>query len=349
MSETLGINLQKLFNSEVLVLKQKLFSGIQPSGDVHLGNYLGAIKNWISLMDTYDCLFCIVDYHAITIDYNPADMQKRILEAVASNIGAGLDPEKCIIFVQSHVPEHTELAWILNTVITMGHLERMTQFKDKAEQHKSNVNIGLFNYPVLQAADILLYKGKFVPVGEDQIQHIELAREIARKFNNKYGDVFPEPKELLSEVPRIMGLDGKNKMSKSLGNYISLVESPESIWKKLSTAVTDENRKRRNDPGNPDICNVFSLHKGFSSNEQLEQIASGCKTADIGCVDCKKILNENLVSKLTPIREKSQKLLNDKKYLYDVLETCAKKCREMAKETMCSVREKMGLAKAICD
>ncbi len=326
-------------------MKEKLFSGIQPSGDVHLGNYLGAIKNWIHLTDKYDCMFCIVDYHAITIDYDPAQMQQRILDATAANIGAGLDPEKCIIFVQSDVPQHTELAWILNTVISMGHLERMTQFKDKAEQHKSNVNIGLFDYPVLQAADILLYKGKVVPVGEDQIQHIELSREIARKFNNKYGDVFPEPKELLSEVPRIMGLDNKAKMSKSLGNYISLVESPESLWKKLSTAVTDENRKRRTDPGNPEICNIYSFHKGFSSAEQLNEVSSGCKSADIGCVDCKKMLNENMLSVLTPIREKSLELIEDKDYLYSVLDAGGEKCREVAKVTMEVVREKMGLSR----
>lgn len=326
-------------------MKQKLFSGIQPSGDVHLGNYLGAIKNWISLIDKYDCMFCIVDYHAITVDYDPGEMQQRILNATASNIGAGLDPEKCIVFAQSYVPVHTELAWILNTVISMGHLERMTQFKDKAEQHKSNVNIGLFSYPVLQAADILLYKGEFVPVGEDQVQHIELAREIARKFNNKFGVVFPEPKELLSEVPRIMGVDGKTKMSKSMGNYISLVDTPESIWKKLSTAVTDENRKRRDDPGNPDICNIFTMHKGFSPNEQIKQINAGCKVASIGCVDCKKILNENMVAALSPIREKSLKLMGDKDFLYDVLESGAKKCRIVAKETMEIVREKIGLVK----
>lgn len=328
-------------------MKQRLFSGIQPSGDVHLGNYLGAIKNWISLIDKYDCMFCIVDYHAITVDYNPSEMQQKIVNAAASNIAAGLDPEKCVIFVQSHVQEHTELAWILNTVISMGHLERMTQFKDKSEQHKSNVNVGLFTYPVLQAADILLYNGEFVPVGEDQVQHIELAREIARKFNNKFGDTFSEPKELLSEVPRIMGVDGKTKMSKSMNNYISLVESPESVWKKLSTALTDENRKRRNDPGNPEICNIFTMHKGFSTQEQIDQVRTGCQTAKIGCVDCKKMLNETMLKSLNPIREKSKELIANKDYLYDVLESGAKKCKIIAQETMQKVREKMGLVKVV--
>ncbi len=324
-------------------MKKKLFSGIQPSGDVHLGNYLGAIKKWVNLVNDYDCIFCIVDYHAITVDYDASTMQQRILNATASNLAAGLDPEKCVIFAQSHVREHTELAWILNTVISMGHLDRMTQYKEKSEQHKSNVNVGLFTYPVLQAADILLYKGEVVPVGEDQVQHIELAREIARKFNNKFGEIFPEPMEQLSESARIMGLDGKNKMSKSMNNYISLVEPPESIWKKLSTAVTDENRKRRNDPGDPAICNIYTLHKGFSSDSQIEEVRAGCKSAGIGCVDCKKILNENITTELAPIREKNNELIAKPDYIYDVLQTGAKKCSEIAAQTMEEVREAIGV------
>ncbi|OQZ01496.1 MAG: tryptophan--tRNA ligase [Candidatus Brocadia sp. UTAMX1] len=324
-------------------MKKRLFSGIQPSGDVHIGNYLGAIKNWIRMMDQYDCIFCIVDYHAITIEYSPQDMQKRILNAAAVNIAAGLDPERCIIFVQSYVPEHTELAWILNTVTPMGHLERMTQFKDKSKQHRENINAGLFTYPVLQAADILLYKGEAVPVGEDQVQHIELAREIARKFNMRYGETFPDPVEILSDAPRIMGLDGKTKMSKSLGNYISLVETPESIWKKLSTAVTDENRKRRTDTGNPDICNLFTLHKYFSQKEQTDRINTVCRSAEIGCVECKKILSENIIKALTPIRLRYEQLINDPGYVTDLLHTGAKKCKDMAEETMSDVKKKMGL------
>lgn len=324
-------------------MKKRLFSGIQPSGDVHIGNYLGAIKNWIRMIDQYDCIFCIVDYHAITIEYSPQDMQKRILNAAAVNIAAGLDPERCIIFVQSYVPEHTELAWILNTVTPMGHLERMTQFKDKSKQHRENINAGLFTYPVLQAADILLYKGEAVPVGEDQVQHIELAREIARKFNMRYGETFPDPVEILSDAPRIMGLDGKTKMSKSLGNYISLVETPESIWKKLSTAVTDENRKRRTDTGNPDICNLFTLHKYFSQKEQTDRINTVCRSAEIGCVECKKILSENIIKALTPIRLRYEQLINDPGYVTDLLHTGAKKCKDMAEETMSDVKKKMGL------
>ncbi|HHT9124653.1 MAG TPA: tryptophan--tRNA ligase [Candidatus Brocadiia bacterium] len=324
-------------------MKKRLFSGIQPSGDVHIGNYLGAIKNWVNLIDNYDCIFCIVDYHAITVDYDPVDMQKRITNAVAVNVAAGLNPERCIIFVQSHVPEHTELAWILNTITPMGHLERMTQFKEKAQQHAANINAGLFNYPVLQSADILLYKAEVVPVGADQVQHIELAREVARKFNMCYGNVFPEPHVILSSAPRIMGLDAKTKMSKSLNNYISLVEPPESIWKKLSVAVTDENRKRRIDPGNPEICNIFALHKHFSTQEEIEWSAKGCRTAGIGCLECKKVLSDNIVKELAPIREKAEKLLNDKDYVLNVLQTGAKKCREIATQTMAEVRAKLGL------
>ncbi len=324
-------------------MKKRLFSGIQPSGDVHIGNYLGAIKNWIRLIDQYDCIFCIVDYHAITIEYNPQEMQRRILNAAAVNIAAGLDPDRCIIFVQSYVPEHTELAWIFNTVTPMGHLERMTQFKDKSKQHRENINAGLFTYPVLQAADIALYKGEFVPVGEDQVQHIELAREIVRKFNMKYGETFPDPQEVLSEAPRIMGLDGKTKMSKSLGNYISLVESPESIWKKLSTAVTDENRKRRTDPGNPDICNLFTLHKHFSLKEQIDRINLVCRTAEIGCIECKKMLSNNIIDALTPIRQRYEQLIKNQDDLLGILHTGAKQCKKIAEETIIEVKKKMGL------
>ncbi len=324
-------------------MKKRLFSGIQPSGEVHIGNYLGAIKNWVGMIDRYDCIFCIVDYHAITVEYDPKEMQTRIINAAAVNIAAGLDPNKCILFVQSHVPEHTELAWILNTVTPMGHLERMTQFKDKAKQHRDNINAGLFTYPVLQAADILVYKAEAVPIGEDQVQHIELAREIARKFNSRYGEIFPDPKEILSDAPRIMGIDGKTKMSKSRDNYISLVESSESIWKKLSTAVTDENRKRRTDPGNPEICNLFTLHKHYSSFEQIERINRVCRTAEIGCIECKKILSENIIKALSPIREKYEELIKDKHSIIDILHEGAKKCKNMAEITMAEVRRQMGL------
>ena len=298
---------------------KRLFSGIQPSGDIHIGNYLGAIRNWARLLDNYECIFCIVDYHAMTIEYDPELMAQRIMDAAVNNIAAGLDPERCILFVQSYVPEHTELAWIFNTVTPMGELERMTQFKEKSKQHTKNINAGLFTYPVLQSADILLYKAEAVPVGEDQVQHIELSREVARKFNGRFGEFFPEPLALLSEAPRIMGLDGKSKMSKSLGNTISLMDSPDVIGKKLATAVTDEDRKRRKDPGNPDICNLFTMHKSLSTQQQVDWVSNGCRTAEIGCVECKKVLAENMLETLTPIQDKNRELQKDPDYVRDVL------------------------------
>ncbi|MBI4639677.1 MAG: tryptophan--tRNA ligase [Candidatus Tectomicrobia bacterium] len=324
-------------------MEKRVFSGIQPTGDLHIGNYLGAIRNWVRLLDEYDCIFCVVDYHAITIEYEPSEMQRKILNAAATNMACGLDPERCILFVQSHVPEHTELAWIFNTITPVGELDRMTQFKEKSRQHRANVNMGLYDYPVLQTADILLYKGEYVPVGEDQVQHIELSREIARKFNTRFGEVFPEPRALLAEVPKILGLDGKTKMSKSLNNYISLVEEPQIIWQKLSTAVTDENRKRRTDPGNPDVCNIFTLHKSFSHQDEIEMVNRECRTAGIGCLDCKKILSDNMVEALTPIRAKTGELLNNPSYVQDVLAEGAKRCKTMAEETMDEVRTIIGL------
>ncbi len=324
-------------------MKKRLFSGIQPTGEVHIGNYLGAIKNWVSLLGQYDCIFSIVDYHAITVPQDPQSMPRNILHVATVNIAAGLDPNHSTLFLQSHVPEHTELAWILHTLTPIGHLERMTQFKDKARQHKENVNAGLFSYPVLQAADIMLYKGEVVPVGEDQIQHIELCREIVRKFNTRYGDLFPEPQELLSTAPRIMGLDAKNKMSKSLNNYISLIESPESIWKKLSVAVTDENRKKRSDPGDPDKCNIYALHKHFSSPQEIEWSANGCRTAGIGCLECKRCLSDNIIKELRPIREKAISLFENPGYVVEILQKGAEHCQEIARQTMQAVKEAIGL------
>jgi len=322
---------------------KKLFSGIQPSGDLHIGNYLGAIRNWVGMLADYDCIFCIVDYHAITIAYEAQTMQARILNAAAECIACGLDPHKCTIFVQSHVPEHTELAWIFNTVTPMGDLGRMTQFKEKSEQHKQNINVGLFDYPVLQAADILLYKAEAVPVGEDQIQHIEFSRRVARAFNARYGETFPEPFHLTPKVGRIMGLDGKSKMSKSLNNYISLSESSEAIKKKLATAVTDVNRKRRTDPGNPELCNIFTLHRLLSTEKEIEDVNQGCRTAAIGCIECKSILAENMIAELTPIREKATQLKEHPQRVRDVLEAGRQRCKPIAVETIHEVKTKMGL------
>src|SRR4030042_2859433 len=227
----------------------RIFSGIQPSGEIHIGNYVGAIRNWAHLTGGYECVYCVVEYHAITIEYEVSSMPQRVLETATALVACGLTPDRCIVCVQSHVPEHTELAWIFNCVTPIGELERMTQFKEKAKQHRQNINMGLLDYPVLQSADILIYKAGYVPVGEDQIQHVELSREIARKFNVRYGETFPEPQVLLSTAPRILGTEGNAKMSKSLNNTLGLLDPPEVLWEKLRTAVTDEHRQRRSDPG----------------------------------------------------------------------------------------------------
>jgi tryptophanyl-tRNA synthetase len=322
---------------------KRIFSGIQPSGEIHIGNYVGAIQNWVKLLDSYDSIFCIVDYHAITVEYDVSHMQKNIRQAASVNIASGLDPSKCTLFVQSQVPEHTELTWIFNCVSPLGELMRMTQFKEKAKQHLRNINVGLLDYPVLQAADILLYKAESVPVGEDQVQHIEFSREIARKFNSRFGETFPEPQALLTKSPRIMGLDGKTKMSKSLNNYIGLLEDAGVIWEKLRTALTDENRKRRSDLGNPDICNLYTLHKAFSSPEEIERINRECRTAEIGCVECKKILFNNMMAHLEPIQKRAKELNKDQAYVDSVLVQGAKRCREIATEVMKEVREVIGL------
>src|SRR5688572_741534 len=245
----------------------RIFSGIQPSGELHIGNYLGAVKNWVALQHRFESFICIVDYHAITVPYDPHDLRLRRREMAVSLLAAGIDPTRAVLFVQSEVPEHTELAWIFNTVTPLGELERQTQYKDKATRQES-VAVGLLTYPVLQAADILLYHADLVPVGEDQVQHLELSREVARRWNARFASpdapYFPEPKPLLTEAKRIMGLDGQAKMSKSLGNTVGLLEETDAVWEKLRPAVTDPKRVRRTDPGTPEVCNIYHLHKGFS-------------------------------------------------------------------------------------
>jgi len=275
----------------------RIFSGIQPSGELHIGNYLGAVKNWVTLQRQYESFFCIVDYHAITVPYEPADLRQRTRDMAISLLSAGIDPSACTLFVQSMVPEHTELAWIFNTITPLGELERQTQFKEKSGRQES-VPAGLLNYPVLQAADILLYKADMVPVGEDQVQHLELSREIARRWNAKFvpdvAPYFPEPKPLLTPTRRIMGLDGQAKMSKSLGNTVGILEDPKDIWDKLRPAVTDPKRVRRSDPGTPEVCNIYHLHKAFSPTATVEHVAVQCSTAGWGCIDCKKVLLDSM-------------------------------------------------------
>ncbi|MCX8110641.1 MAG: tryptophan--tRNA ligase [Syntrophorhabdaceae bacterium] len=322
---------------------KRIFSGIQPTGEVHIGNYIGAIKQWVELTAEYDCIYCVVDYHAITIEYEISELRHKTLDTAIILMACGLSPDNCKLFVQSHVPEHTELAWIFNCVTPIGELERMTQFKDKSRQHRANINMGLMDYPVLQAADILIYKAGFVPVGEDQVQHIELSREVARKFNSRFGDIFPEPQAILSLAPRILGIDGSGKMSKSMNNYIGLLENGDIIWEKLRTAVTDVNRVRRKDPGNPELCNIYTIHRAFSKDEELIEIDKGCRNASIGCIDCKKILYRNMMEELSPIRERAESLKKDTDYVRDVLKNGAASCREMAKKTMDEVRAGLGI------
>lgn len=322
---------------------KKVFSGIQPTGEIHLGNYVGAIRQWVHLTEDYDCIFSVVDYHAMTVEYPIEEFRQRNLETAVVLLACGLSPEKCRIFVQSHVREHTELAWVFNCVTPIGELERMTQFKDKSKQHRANINMGLMGYPVLQAADILIYKAGYVPVGEDQVQHVELSREVARKFNARFGPIFPEPQVILSMAPRILGVDGQSKMSKTLGNYVGILEPETEGWEKLRTAVTDVNRVRRKDPGNPDICNIYTIHRAFSPNETLLEVDKGCRTASIGCIDCKKMLFGYLNTELAPIRERALSLQGNPAYVMDVLREGAARCSAEARETMQEVREAAGL------
>jgi tryptophanyl-tRNA synthetase len=326
-----------------------VFSGIQPTGELHLGNYLGAVRNWVALQDQYRCVFCIVDYHALTQDYDTKEMAKRVTEMVIDLVALGIDPDRSLLFLQSTVPEHTELAWVLTNVTGFGDLERMTQFKDKAETQPENINAGLFQYPVLQAADIMLYKAELVPVGQDQVQHIELARRIARSFNHRFGKVFPECDPLLTNLPKLLGLDGKKKMSKSLGNHIPLAVFAEGaaadkqLKKLLGRAVTDEKRVTREDPGNPDDCNIGTIHKALSSEADLAWVYQGCTTAGIGCVDCKARLADNMQAHFASYAQRRAELYAAPERVTEILEQGATKARAIAQRTMAEVRKKLGL------
>jgi len=324
------------------VAPQRVFSGIQPSGELHIGNYLGAVQNWVTLQSQHDCLFCVVDLHAITQPYDPANLPALTTDMAVSLYAAGLDPERCIVFIQSHVAEHTELNWLLSAVAPLGELERQTQFKDKSQRQES-VLLGLLAYPVLQAADVLLYKASLVPVGEDQVQHLELMREIARRWNARFGQgYFPEPQPLLTRTKRVLGLDGKAKMSKSLGNTIGLFESPEAIWEKLRPAATDPARVTRKDPGTPEICNIYTLHQGFSPPEVVAEVADKCRTAGWGCIDCKRKLADHMIATLTPMRERAAALKRDPTGVTERLRAGAQRARTLAQRTIVEVRERMG-------
>lgn len=324
-------------------MMKRIFSGIKPTGDLHIGNYLGAIRNWLKLQDEYECIYGIVDNHAMTVKYDAKLLEDKVVKVAANYLACGLDPEKSTLMIQSQVPAHTELTWTLNCLTPISWLHRVPTYKDKAKQNADNLNMGLLDYPVLMTADIILYKAEAVPVGDDQLPHLELAREILRKFNTSFGKTFPEPKGILSTGSRIKGLDGTEKMGKSLDNCIYLYEDKKQIMKKLSKAVTDPARVRKTDPGTPEKCNINSLHKLFSDDEKLEEIYEGCTHGSIGCVKCKRWLSKSMANELEPIREKYNNLLNNVDYIKDVLVDGNKKANAIAEETMEEVREKIGV------
>ncbi len=329
--------------------KGTILSGMRPTGRLHLGNYLGALQNWVALQQEYRCIYTIVDIHALTTIESPsdvADIKPNIEEMALDWLAAGVDPEQCIVFVQSQVPEVMTLHTLLSMVTPLGWLMRVPTFKEKVRQMdetEESVNYGLVGYPVLQTADIILYKGDTVPVGRDQLPHLELAREIVRRFNHQFGDTFPEPQAKLTEAPLIVGLDGQQKMSKSLNNHIDLASAPEETIKRVSGAFTDPQRTTRNIPGRPEVCNIYSLHKLFSSGDEVTAVYDECTTAQRGCVDCKRQLAANINSYLGPLRERRAELEKRPDYVKDVLNEGGKKARVIAKQTIQEVYERMGL------
>ena len=323
-------------------MKKRVFSGARCTGRQHIGNYLGAIQNYVALQEEYHCIYCAVDVHALTSLEDTANLQATIHEMMLDWLAAGLDPQKSILFVQSHVPEVMQLHTLLSMVTPLGWLLRVPTFKEKVKLQPKNVNYGLVGYPVLMTADIVLYKAEVVPVGEDQLPHLELAREIARRFNNRFGDTFPEPAAKLTSFPLILGLDGKEKMSKQIGNDIEMALSDEETEERVMTAVTDPARRYRTDPGHPEVCNIYSLH-GYFSPSALDDIAERCRSARIGCVDCKKLLAQHINSDLQPFRERRAALATEPRYVTDVLADGAQRAQVIAQETIREVKEKMGL------
>lgn len=323
--------------------KKRILSGIQPTGSIHIGNYLGAIKNWVKLQDEYDSIFCIVDLHALTIPEMTKQMQKNIFDSATTLLAAGLNPKKCIIFVQSHVPEHTQLTWLLNTVTPIGELERMTQFKEKAKQFRKSINMGLFDYPVLMAADILLYQTDTVPVGQDQRQHVELARIIARKFNRQFGKVFTIPESLIYKSgARIMSLaDPNKKMSKSVPQgYLTMTDSPNSIRQKIKKAVTDSGKEIKYTPQKPAIANLINIYAVFS-NLSFNEIERKYKNK--GYAQFKEDLAEIVIKGLKSFQDKKKALEKKPSYVKKVLQDGAKKAQPIAQKTLAQVKQKMGL------
>jgi len=326
--------------------KERVLSGIQASGKLHIGNLVGALKNWVTLQDKYDCFYFVADWHALTTGYEePSTIKESTNDLLINFIASGLDPDKSTIFIQSMVPEHAELHLLLSMITPLGWLERVPTYKEKQEQLKDRdlSTYGFLGYPVLQTADIIIYRAKHVPVGIDQFPHLEISREIARRFNYLYKkEVFPEPEGLLTEFPKVPGLDGR-KMSKSYDNAIYLSDSPEVVEQKIRTMMTDPARKRRTDTGEPELSPVYHLHKIFSSKEEIDEVAHGCRTAGIGCIDCKKILIKNVFKYMKPIWEKRNALLSNPDLLMEIAKGGSQKARQASEETLYIVREAMGL------
>ncbi|MGD1997243.1 MAG: tryptophan--tRNA ligase [Anaerolineae bacterium] len=321
----------------------RVFSGARPTDRQHLGNYLGAIRNYVALQESYECIYCVVDLHALTTLKDTGKIQGWTYEMVLDWLAAGMDPEQgTILFVQSHVPQVTELHTILSMLAPLGRLTRLPTFKEKVRQHPDNVNYGLVGYPVLMAADITLYKADTVPVGVDQAAHLEFTRELVRRFNYRFGDVLIEPEPKYTDFPKVLGIDGEHKMSKSLGNHIELAASPEEIEQRVMRMVTDPARRYRSDPGNPEVCNVFTLH-GFFSPDQVGEIEENCRAAEIGCVECKRLFARNLADHFAPFRKRREALAADPDRVWDILADGARRASAIASEVIAEVKTAVGL------
>ncbi len=325
--------------------KQRVLSGMQASGKVHLGNLVGALQNWVGLQDTYECYYFIADWHALTTGYaNPSAIRESVKDLLVNFLAVGLDPDKCTIFLQSRILEHAELHLLLSMITPLGWLERVPTYKEKQQELKDRdlSTYGFLGYPLLQTADIIMYRARYVPVGVDQVPHLEISREIARRFNNFYQEIFPEPEALLTEFPKVPGVDGR-KMSKSYNNAIYLSDAPKEVEHKIRTMATDPARVRRMDVGSPELSPVYLLHKIFSTKEEQAEVAEGCRTAGIGCIDCKKILIKNLFKILEPIWARRDELLRHPELLQAIAEQGNGRARAAAQETMELVRKAMGL------
>ncbi len=329
--------------------RKRVLSGMRPTGKLHLGNYVGALQNWVGMQDQYECFFCVVDWHALTTDYaDTSRVKENSLEVAFDWLAAGLDPEKSVLFMQSHIPAHAELHLLLSMITPLGWLERVPTYKEQREniREKDLGTYGFLGYPLLQAADILVYKADVVPVGEDQVAHVELTREIARRFNSFYGTkkaVFPEPQALKTSAPKLPGTDGR-KMSKSYGNTIMLADPEPVVRQKLKTMVTDPARIRRSDPGNPDVCPVGDMHKIFSDKETQAKVNEGCRSAGIGCIECKSWAADALVKLLNPIQERRRKFEENPRLAWDILEAGDERARKATEQTMGDVRGSMGMS-----